>query len=80
MFGHRHKISHVCTLFGPLRVWKALVMGGEMTKKLWKVEYQQTQKGLVLGVQWVGSQNPIFGLGKFNLVIGLKVKGKMLIR
>jgi hypothetical protein len=34
MFGHRHKISHVCTLFGPLRVWKALVMGGEMTKKL----------------------------------------------
>jgi hypothetical protein len=41
-----------------------LVMGGEMTRKLWKVEYQQTQKGLVLGVQCVGLQNPIFGLGK----------------
>jgi hypothetical protein len=52
-------------------------MGGEMIKKLWKVEYQQTQKGLVLGVPWVGLQNPIFGLGKISLVIGLRVKGKM---
>jgi hypothetical protein len=32
MFGHRHKISHAYTFFGPLRVWKGLVMGGEMTK------------------------------------------------
>jgi hypothetical protein len=34
MFGHRHKIIHVCTLIGPLKVWKGLVMGGEMTIKL----------------------------------------------
>jgi hypothetical protein len=34
MFGHTHKITHVCTLFGPLRMWKGLVIGGEMTKKL----------------------------------------------
>ncbi len=32
MFVHMHKISHACILFGPLRVWKGLVMGGEMTK------------------------------------------------
>jgi len=32
MFGHRHKFGHACTFFGPLRVWKGLVMGGEMTK------------------------------------------------
>jgi hypothetical protein len=31
MFGHKHKISYVCTLFGPLGMWKNLVMGGEMT-------------------------------------------------
>jgi hypothetical protein len=34
MFDHRHKIIHACTLFSPLRVWKDLVMGGEMTRKL----------------------------------------------
>jgi hypothetical protein len=79
IFGHMHKISHACTFFGPLRVWKGLVMGGEMTKTLCKVEYQQTKNGLVSRVQWVGLQNPIFGLGKINLVIGLKVKGKMLL-
>jgi hypothetical protein len=32
MFGHRHKISHVCTPFGQLILWKGLVMGGEMIK------------------------------------------------
>ncbi len=55
---------------------EGLVTDGEMTK-LWKVEYQQTQKGLVLGVQWVGLKNLVFGLGKISLAIGLKVKGKM---
>jgi hypothetical protein len=28
---------------------------------------------------WVGLQNPIFGVRKISLVIGLKVKGKMRI-
>jgi hypothetical protein len=31
---------------------------------------------LVLGLPWVGLQNPIFGLRKISLVIGFKVKGK----
>jgi hypothetical protein len=34
MFGHRHTISHVRTLFGQLILWKGLMMGGEMTQKL----------------------------------------------
>jgi hypothetical protein len=34
IFGHRHKITHVWTLFGPLKIWKGLVMGGEMTRNL----------------------------------------------
>jgi hypothetical protein len=36
MFGHRHKISDVCTPFGQLILWKGLVMGGEITKKFVK--------------------------------------------
>jgi hypothetical protein len=49
MFGHKHKIIHVCTLFGPLKMWKGLVIGGEMTKNLWKVEYQPKKKGFGFG-------------------------------
>jgi hypothetical protein len=33
MFAHMHKIN-ACTLFGPLRVWKGFMMGGEMTKSV----------------------------------------------
>jgi hypothetical protein len=43
-------------------------MGGEMTKKLKIIEYQQAQEGfflcLVLGVPWVHLPNPMFGLAK----------------
>jgi hypothetical protein len=34
MFVHKHEITHVCTLFGPLRMWKGLVIGGDMTNIL----------------------------------------------
>ncbi len=39
-----------------------------MTKKMKIIEYQQAQEAfflcLVLGVPWVGLQNPMFGLAK----------------
>ncbi len=75
MFAHMHKISHACTLFGPLRVWKGLVMGGEMTKIVQSWILTNTKRfGFGNAMGWF---NNIFGLQKISLVIGLKVKGKM---
>jgi hypothetical protein len=48
-------------------------------QKIVKSWISTNTKGFGLGVQWVGLQNPIFGLRKISLVIGLKVKGKMFL-
>jgi len=42
-----------------------------------KLNINKKKKRFGLEMPWVGLQNPIFGLGKISLVIGLRVKGKM---
>jgi len=68
MFSYTHKVYYICTPFCFFKVWKYLVMGGEMTIKLKIIEYQQTQEGsllcLVLGMPCIGLQNPMFELPK----------------
>ncbi len=81
MFGDKHKFSHICTPSCCFRMCTYLVMGGEMTKKLKIIEYQQAKEGfflcLVLGVPRVPLPNPMFGLAKQSLVIGFRMTSKM---